>query len=372
MPREGYRTITVKEEIYEELKKLASSKGKSIAELVEDFVHSNKRNNICVVDYARCLGVSLGEHLSLRDNKLIVEQDSTDHIIFRCSTCGRELTLARISIECTGYGAVKMTFFCPGCGKVYYRKFYAPGSLKTIEEIPRAIVKVYGVDLQEKMKEILEVIFASLALDYYTVSIDKEGEHIYIELSILKSNPVAKTLDSLGVEKEFLEKYSVITGDNRVKVIGNSLCVNLALFAEVFRNVIRTITEEFKPHKVLRDGTRLYEFVTDYELKPSQLLRYSYGYMLNWVGAMLRGIDVLRSIKHIMENVFDCTECMEAFYNDAKRATSFDDILESVRKNSMGYSSYYKALIKVVSLSKVLPVFVTTKGDNDKVLIAIS
>ena len=94
--------------------------------------------------------------------------------------------------------------------------------------------------------------------------------------------------------------------------------------------------------------------------------------MLNWVGAMLRGIDVLRSIKYIMERVFDCTECMEAFYNDAKRATSFDDILESIRKNSMGYSSYYKALIKVVSLSKVLPVFITTKGDNDKVLIAIS
>ena len=371
MPRTGYRTITVREDVYEKLKKIASSKGMSIAELVESLVHNGEESNQYVVDYTRCLGMDLGTRIRLRDNKPIVELDETDHIMFKCSTCETELTLASISIECKGYGTVRMMLFCPDCGRVYYRKFYAPGALHTIDEIPRAIAKVYNVDLQKKMKEILEVILASLALDHYAINIDRDGRYMYIGLRVLESNPVAKTLNSLGVEKEFLEKYSLITGDDRVRIIGDSLCVDLDVFAEVFRSVIESIVEKIEAHQVLSDGTRLYEFVTDYELKPSQLLRYSYGYMFNWVGAMLRGIDVLRSIKYIMEMVFDCIGCMKTFYDDVRRATSFSNILDSVKRNSMACSSYYKALIKVVSLSKVLPVFVPTKRGN-KVIIVIS
>ncbi|OWJ55467.1 hypothetical protein Pdsh_01325 [Pyrodictium delaneyi] len=367
MPKESYRTITIRKEVYETLATIADIQGKSISELVSElvwnYVNEGKDKGF-MVDLMGELGIDLAEAIN-RHAKPRIEVDETDHIIFRCPKCGESLALLRIGYSGDAYGTLYLYFLCPLCGTVMYRKTYATGfppqtiKISSVEDIPRIAHK--ALSTYSRAEYIIEdtgsTVLASLAPSGYGVGFRKHG--VCIDAGILDFPAVKSVLGYYGVSSKFFKDYPKVSNDNRMVLINDKLCFSYDYFADVYRRILNDIAKQLKPSHILSDGTQVYEFTTDFYKEPPTLLKPLYGIAVAEAGTLLSGMDALRSIYRLTTiGGFDIIEdCMEKTAEYARNAKNYKQLLETIAPIADSCTRHPSALQQLWSTAEALAVF---------------
>ena len=130
MPREGWKSITLPEDLYWKLEEKASMLGISIHELIRRLL-----DGVNEIDDLSNVGLDIVLHENEHRNAFEVEIDETDHIIFKCAQCGSELILFRIEHDPS---RTDFYFLCPSCLSVVYTKH---NNLTTPRELWEKVAK---------------------------------------------------------------------------------------------------------------------------------------------------------------------------------------------------------------------------------------
>jgi len=160
MPREGFKTLTISENLYWKLVKKANELGISPHELIRKLLESIDHQT--TIDYLSDVGldVVLHEHGKERKNALEVETDETDHIIFKCRDCSDrdgkvKLILFRIENEPS---RTDFYLICPSCLKVIHTKHNNP-------MIPTNIWQKIAEAKEQSTEDSIEQIVYDIAKD---------------------------------------------------------------------------------------------------------------------------------------------------------------------------------------------------------------
>lgn len=133
MPRKGFKSITISEDLYWKLVEKATVLGISPHELIRQLLEGADRTTI---DDLSDVGLNTLLHREEQRNALKVEIDETDHIIFKCAHCGSELILFRIEHNPS---RTDLYFLCPSCWTVIYTKHNNPATpLEVWQRIAKA------------------------------------------------------------------------------------------------------------------------------------------------------------------------------------------------------------------------------------------
>ncbi len=362
MPRERYRTITVREDVYQALSRLADARGVSIGELVAELVNryaGGERQESMVVDFVGDLAVEWPSGVELHV-KPVVELDETDHLVFRCPWCGVSLVVARL--ECfRESGEIVFMMFCPRCGHVFRRKCYAAGYsfslVKRVNDIPRAALRVLKSRAGEVLEEVGPAVIASIAPSRRGVCFRKRGA--CIEASVLEFPLVRDVLGYYGVSRDFFVDYPRASGDERLVLVGEWLCFSYEYFAWSYRRVLVDLVKTLEPVRRLGDGTLVYEFTTNFYNEPGSLLKPLYCYSATYSGLCLSGMDVLRSL-YLLTTIkgFDVMEeCMGKMMKRLDRAESYNELLELARASVSSCTRYGELLLNLWREAGALAVF---------------
>ena len=262
-----------------------------------------------------------------RRHKLVVKIDDKGHLRFRCSRCGSNLILYHVSVDKEN-GVMWLQFFCPTCGLQYYGKIDAIVGRSPLE-IPLMASKVYGIDVSHRINKFIELALSYIPL--YEPGVP-DGDYLCFPASYLDEKFVRKYMGVLGLGEEFLEKYTSVWGDTRLRYNGERFCISKRDVGRGLRKIIERVVKPLNPVSVLNKSMVLYGFGTNLVDEPIELLSPLYGVMVNTVGFIIRKIDGLRAVINVLTKGFSGYNILSETYNvlassSSQELSGFNDVL---------------------------------------------